>query len=86
MQHSRPKPGALAGVTTLEGYSEWMKHLFTRISDGHYELRFLAVDEPRNSVAGYAVFHGREGNPASITAKTFAADYVYVMVFEGNRI
>jgi predicted ester cyclase len=81
--------GALAGITTLEGYSEWMKGLFTPIPDGGYELRFLAVDEPRRSVAAYAVFHGTQtgpGGPVAPTGKTIAADYVYVMVFEGARI
>ena len=29
---------ALADITTLEGYAEWMKGLLTPIADGHYEL------------------------------------------------
>jgi hypothetical protein len=37
--------GALAGISTLEGYTEWMKHLFTPIPDGHYELKFFSADE-----------------------------------------
>ncbi|MET0507919.1 MAG: ester cyclase [Burkholderiaceae bacterium] len=81
--------GALAGITTLEGYSEWMKNLFTPIPDGHYELRLFAADESRKSVAAYAVFHGTQtgpGGPAAPTGKTVAADYVYVMVFDGSRI
>jgi predicted ester cyclase len=81
--------GTLAGISTLEGYTEWMKGLFTPVPDGHYELRFFAADEGRNSVAAYAVFHGRQtgpGGPVPPTGKSIAADYVYVMVFEGNRI
>lgn len=74
--------GALAGINTLEGYSDWMKGLLTPLPDGHYELRFFAADEARNSVAAYAVFHGTQtgpGGPGAPTGKTIAADYVYVM-------
>ena len=81
--------GALAGISTLEGYTEWMKKLFTPVPDGRYELRFFAADETRNSVAAYAVFHGTQtgpGGPVPPTGKSIAADYVYVMAFEGNRI
>lgn len=81
--------GALAGINTLEGYSDWMKGLLTPLPDGHYELHFFAADEPRNSVAAYAVFHGTQtgpGGPGAPTGKTIAADYVYAMQFEGNHI
>lgn len=81
--------GALAGINTLEGYSDWMKGLLTPLPDGHYELRFFAADEARNSVAAYAVFHGTQtgpGGPGAPTGKTIAADYVYAMQFEGNHI
>ena len=78
--------GALAGIDTLEGYCNWMKNLFTPIPDGHYELRFFGVDEARNTVAAYAVFHGTQtgpGGPVAPTGKTVAADYVYSMKFDG---
>lgn len=81
--------GALADITTLEAYCEWMKNLFTPIPDGHYELKFLAVDEEHHSVAAVAVFHGTQsgpGGPVPPTGKKIAADYVYHMVFDGNRI
>ena len=81
--------GALDGINTLEGYSDWMKGLLTPLPDGHYELRFFAADEARNSVAAYAVFHGTQtgpGGPGAPTGKTIAADYVYAMQFEGNHI
>lgn len=81
--------GALAEISTIEGYSEWMKSLFTPVPDGHYELRFFAADEARNSVAAYGVFYGTQtgpGGPVPPTGKSLAADYVYVMAFEGNRI
>jgi predicted ester cyclase len=80
---------ALADVNTLEGYTEWMKGLFTPVPDGRYQLRSFAVDEERNSVLAFAVFHGThtgEGGPVPPTGKSVAADYVYVMAFEGDRI
>ena len=81
--------GALADIVTLEGYCEWMKNLLTPIPDGHYELMFFAEDEERNCVAACAVFHGTQtgpGGPGEPTSKTIAADYAYVMKFEGSRI
>jgi predicted ester cyclase len=80
---------ALAGVDTLEGYTEWMKGLLTPLPDGRYELRSFAVDEGRNSVAAYAVFRGThtgEGGPVPPTGRTVEADYVYVMELDGDRI
>ena len=80
---------ALSEISTLEGYCEWMKGLLTPVPDGHYELKFLGADEARNSVAAFAVFHGTqtgEGGPVPPTGKTVASEYVYHMVFEGDRI
>lgn len=81
--------GALAEISSVEGYTEWMKGLFTPVPDGRYELRFFAEDEARNCVAAYAVFHGTHtgpGGPVEATGKTIAADYVYAMQFEEGRI
>jgi len=81
--------GALTEVETLEGYTEWMKGLFTPVPDGRYELRSFAVDEARNNVSAFAVFHGThtgEGGPVPPTGKSVSADYVYVMEFDGDRI
>jgi predicted ester cyclase len=81
--------GALTGVTTLQGYTDWMKGLFTPVPDGSYEVRGFAVDEDRNSVIAYAVFRGThtgEGGPVPPTGKRVEADYVYAMTFDGDRI
>lgn len=81
--------GALADIGTLQGYTEWMKGLFGPVPNGAYELRSLAVDEARNNVSAYAVFSGThtgEGGPVPPTGKSVAADYVYVMDFDGDRI
>ena len=80
---------ALAGIDSLAGYTEWMKGLFTPVPDARYELRCFAVDEGRHSVAAFAVFkgaHTAEGGPVPPTGKSVAADYVYVMEFDGDRI
>jgi predicted ester cyclase len=81
--------GALADISTLEGYTEWMKGLLTPVPNGRYELRFFAEDEERKCVAAYAVFHGTHtgpGGPVDPTGKSVAADYVYAMQFEDGRI
>jgi len=81
--------GALADVETVEAYAEWMKGLLTPVPDGRYELRSFAVDEERNNVSAFAVFSGThtgEGGPVPPTGNSVAADYVYVMDFDGDRI
>ena len=81
--------GALADIATLEGYCEWMKNLLVPIPDGRYELKFFSEDVERNCVAACAVFHGTQtgpGGPVEPTGKTIAADYVYLMEFDGPLI
>lgn len=80
---------SLSEVNTLEGYADWMKGLFTPVPDGRYEVRAFAVDEERNCVLGYGVFHGThtgEGGPVAPTGKKAAGDYVYAMEFDGDKI
>ncbi len=80
---------ALADVTTLEGYTEWMKGLLTPLPDGRYDLKAFAEDAERGVVLAFAVFHGThsgEGGPVPPTGKKVAADYVYAMDFDGGKI
>lgn len=80
---------ALADITTLEGYCEWMKGLLTPVPDGHYELKAFAMDEAAQTAMGFAVFHGTQtgpGGPVPPTGNTVAADYVYAIKFEGDKI
>lgn len=80
---------ALADTTTLAAYCDWMKGLLTPVPDGHYELTGFATDAGRNTVIATAIFHGTqtgEGGPVPPTGNTVAADYAYVMVFDGDRI
>ena len=80
---------ALSEISTLEYYCELMKNLLTPIPDGHYELKFFAADEADSTVAAFAIFHGTQtgpGGPVPPTEKKIAADYVYHVVFDGERI
>ena len=80
---------ALADTTTLEAYADWMKGLLTPVPDGNYELKGFAADEARDTVLAFAVFHGTqsgEGGPVPPTGNSVAADYVYAMKFEGDKI
>ena len=64
---------ALAGVNTLQAYTEWMKGLFTPAPDGRYELKSFAVDEARQNVIAYGVFRGThtgQGGPVPPTGKS----------------
>jgi len=66
-----------------------MKGLLVPIADGAYELKAFATDEEHGAVVAAAVFHGThsgEGGPVPPTGKTVAADYVYVMQFDGPKI
>lgn len=79
----------LAGVTTLEGYVEWAKGLYTLMPDASYELKACGVDNERNAVLFSSVFSGThtgEGGPVPPTGKSTKTDYVYVMTFEGDKI
>ena len=91
------KPGAtfsaqaepLAGLNTLQEYTDWMKALLTFMPDGRYELRSFATDDARKSVCAYGVFyatHTGQGGPCPPTGKSVKTDYVYVMDFDGDKI
>ena len=80
---------ALAEVTTIEGYADWLKGLYTFVTDERYELKCFAVDEKRNTAIWFAVFYGThtgEGGPVPPTGKTTESDYVYSVQFDGDRI
>ena len=80
---------ALAGIESLQGYTDWMRGLLTPIPDGHYEIKFFAEDQVHHCVAAFAVFHRTQtgpGGPGEPMGKTIAADYVYAMEFEDGLI
>ena len=79
---------ALAEVKTVEAYCDWMKGLLVPVPDGHYELKAMSLDDQRQVVTAFAVFHGTHtvDGPVPATNKTVAADYVYAMHFKGDKI
>ena len=80
---------ALADVTTLAAYTEWMQGLLVLMPDGTYDLKSFATDEDRNSVLAFATFSGThtgEGGPVPPTGRRASADYVYAMQFDGDKI
>ena len=81
--------GALAEVTTVASYADWMKGILGPLPDGRYELKAFSADEERNAVTAVAVFHGThtgEGGPMAPTGKSTATDYVYLFDFDGGKI
>ncbi len=79
----------LAGIHSLQGYTEWMKGLMGFMPDGRYEVKSFATDEARRNVCAYAVFsgtHSAPGGPCPPTGRSVKSDYVYVMEFDGNKI
>ena len=79
---------ALAGIDSLEGYVEWAKNILTPIPDGNYDLKFCAEDPETNTVAFVSVFSGTNSGPGPCepTGKSAATDYVYHIVFDGDKI
>ena len=80
---------ALVEVTTLEGYCEWMKAMYTPMPDARYEMRQFYFDEKSNSALAFAVFYGThtaEGGPVPPTGNSTASHYVYHIVLEEDQI
>jgi predicted ester cyclase len=80
---------ALAGVTTLEQYTDWMAGMYAFAPDASYEVHAFAADENTNRVMGFGTFratHTGEGGPVPPTGKRVEAQYVYVMDFDGERV
>lgn len=80
---------ALTEITTVEGYTEWIKGLYGFVTDTSYDVKAFAVDEDRNAVVAYAVFSGThtgEGGPVPPTGKRTSTDYVYAMSFEDGKL
>jgi hypothetical protein len=93
--HCHPDAGfsaqsdAIASITTLADYTEWMKGLLGPIPDGNYELTGFAGDAERGTVIASAVFTGSNtgpGGPATPTGKRAESDYVYVMKMEAGKV
>jgi len=79
---------ALAGVDTVQGYTEWVKSLAGPLPGNTYDLQAFAVDDDRQRVVAVSIFRGTHTGPGPVppTGKSTASDYVYVMQFEDGRI
>jgi len=85
----RAQCDALAEVSTLEDYSNWMSGICQTMPDANYELLSFGVDEERGSICAAAIFRGThtgDGGPVAPTGKSAASDYCYVIEFEGSKI
>ncbi|MCA8927118.1 MAG: ester cyclase [Alphaproteobacteria bacterium] len=80
--------GALAGVTTLRDYCEWMKGLAAGpLPDCTYTLHAKSWDPDTNTATFVATFHAThtgEGGPVPPTNKSFDTDYVYAIRMNGD--
>jgi len=80
---------ALAEVTTIEAYSNWMQGLHTFMSDVSYDIEGFGVDADRNCVVLYAIFrgtHSGDGGPLPATGRSTSSDYAYSLQFDGDKI
>src|SRR4051794_12686663 len=80
---------ALAGISTLQQYTEWMKGLMGMLPDGRYEVKSFATDAQRGNVCVYGVFYGSHtgpNGPVPPTGKSASTDYVYLIEFDGDKI
>lgn len=66
-----------------------MKGILGLFPAARYELKSFAIDDERNNVAVYALFHAThtgDGGPVPPTGRSMSTDYVYVMQFEGDKV
>ena len=81
--------GAIAEMTTLEAYCDWMQGVVTILPDASYDLRAVGADDDRGRVAIFGVFtgtHTGEGGPVPPTGKKTESDYVYVAEMRDGKI
>lgn len=81
--------GAIAEITTLADYAEWMKGLLGILPDGAYHLTAFAEDAERATVVAAAVFtgtHTADGGPVPPTGQAAKSDYVYVIKLTDGKV
>ena len=80
---------ALAEITSLQGYTDWLKGLYTFVTDESYEIQSFGVDEARGNVTVFSIFRGThtgEGGPLPPTGKSAETEYCYSIQFEDGRV
>ena len=81
--------GALAEMTTLEAYCDWMQGVVSILPDASYDLRAVGADDERGRVAIFGIFtgtHTGEGGPVPPTGKKTESDYVYVAEMQDGKV
>ena len=78
----------LAKIETLEDYADWMKGMLVLMPDGQYELKSFSTDAGARIVTAFGVFHATHTVDGHVpaTGKKVAADYLYAMQFDGDKI
>ncbi len=81
---------ALAGVDTVEGYTEWMAGLGKNLMPGcSYELHASSYDEATRTALFFGTFtgtHTGEGGPVPPTNKQTNSHYVYALTLDENNL
>jgi hypothetical protein len=74
---------ALKDISTIQGYTEWVKAFGTTTAPGStYELHLGSFDEKTRKAVFVATYHAKhtgEGGPVEPTNKEMHTDYVYVI-------
>lgn len=81
--------GAIADISKLSAYADWMRGLLTMLTDGTYELTAFAEDAERDTVVATAVFtgtHDGADGPVPATGRAARSDYAYVMRFRDGKV
>ena len=80
--------GALAGISTLEGYCEWMAGLGKGPLAGcSYDLHTASWDESSRTALFFATFNGThtgDGGPVPATGKATKSHYVYALTMNSD--
>lgn len=80
---------ALAEVTTVRAYADWMTGIIRLMPDGRYDILAAALDEQRSTVAIAAIFHATHtepGGPVPPTGKSMSSEYCYVLKLEDGKV
>ena len=79
---------ALADVTTVEAYCEWMKGLMVPLPDAKYDVKAMSHDTANNVVTIFAVIRGTNtaDGPVPATNKSAEVDYVYALHFDNYKV
>lgn len=80
----------IADITTLEGYTDWMKGFGSTTTVGAtYDLHSASYDESTKTAIFFGTFNGThngDGGPVPPTNKTTHSEYVYILTMNDNGL